>query len=81
MAVGKLGCTTCLDRPYVQKELRWAREFGKKIIVVYEHEDQRPTFFDFGKAMAKYKGTEWEYVEWEYPQHRRHPIPARRRLC
>jgi hypothetical protein len=33
---------TCLDREYVQKELRWAKQYGKKIIVVYESETRRP---------------------------------------
>ena len=26
---------TCLDREFVQKEIGWARQYGKKIIVIY----------------------------------------------
>jgi hypothetical protein len=29
---------TCLDRPYVQKEIRWAQQYKKKIIVIFEKE-------------------------------------------
>lgn len=54
--------STCLDRPYVQQELRWAKQYNKQVIVVYEQEERRAGHFDFSKAMAKYKGTEWEYV-------------------
>jgi hypothetical protein len=53
---------TCLDKPYVQKELRWARQYEKKVIVVFEAEERRASHFDHGKAMAKYKGTEWEDI-------------------
>jgi hypothetical protein len=55
--------TTCLDRPYVQKELRWAREAGTRLVVVYEKEERRKSqYFDFAKATQKYAGTEWEYI-------------------
>ena len=53
---------TCLDRPYVKKEIAWARKYDKKIIVVYEKERERSGFFDYGKAHAKYKGTEMEFI-------------------
>eukprot|EP01043_Picozoa_sp_COSAG02_P033526 COSAG02_NODE_2293_length_9198_cov_195.076492_1_plen_699_part_00 len=53
---------TCLDRPYVQKEIRWARESGKKIIILFEKESHRPGYFDHGKAAQKYAGTEWEFI-------------------
>ena len=53
---------SCLDRLYVQKELRWARQYNKKIIVVCEKDDRRQGFFDHGIAMDKYAGTEWEYI-------------------
>eukprot|EP01046_Picozoa_sp_COSAG06_P043522 COSAG06_NODE_5712_length_3307_cov_113.406231_2_plen_770_part_00 len=53
---------TCLDRAYVQKELRWAKQYKKKVIVVYESEERRASHFDYGKAAAKYKNTEWEYI-------------------
>eukprot|EP01045_Picozoa_sp_COSAG04_P024817 COSAG04_NODE_3158_length_3101_cov_38.182756_2_plen_572_part_00 len=53
---------SCLDRPYVQKEIGWARKYGKKIIIVFEKENHRPGFFDYGKAMDKYKATQFEFV-------------------
>eukprot|EP01043_Picozoa_sp_COSAG02_P062007 COSAG02_NODE_8453_length_2567_cov_2.266613_1_plen_696_part_00 len=53
---------TCLDREFVQKEIGWARQYGKKIIVIYEKEDRRAGFFDFGKARAKYAGTPMEFI-------------------
>ena len=51
---------TCLDRPYVQKEIGWARKYNKKIIILVEKEQHRPGFFDYTKAAEKYAGTEWE---------------------
>ena len=30
------GFTSSLDRPFVQKEIGWARKYGKKIIIVFE---------------------------------------------
>ena len=56
------GYTTCLDRPFVQKELRWAKQHGKKIVVVFEQEERRVGHFDFGRATSKYQGTEWEAI-------------------
>eukprot|EP01047_Picozoa_sp_COSAG01_P035256 COSAG01_NODE_2693_length_7243_cov_4.778695_1_plen_1576_part_00 len=53
---------SCLDRPYVQKEIRWARKYKKKFIVVFEKESHRPGFFDYGQAHDKYDGTEWQFV-------------------
>jgi hypothetical protein len=53
---------TCLDRFFVQEELRWAKQYEKRVIVVFEAEERRTSHFDHGKAMAKYKGTEWEYI-------------------
>jgi hypothetical protein len=53
---------TCLDREYVQKEIRWARKHKKNIITLYESERHRPGYFDYAKAMEKYRGTEWEHV-------------------
>ena len=37
---------SCLDRPCVQKEIRWARKYKKKIIVVFEKDDRKAGFFD-----------------------------------
>eukprot|EP01044_Picomonas_judraskeda_P015409 COSAG03_NODE_2577_length_2630_cov_122.230344_1_plen_719_part_10 len=53
---------SCLDRPYVQKEIRWARQHNKNIIIVFERENHRPGFFDYSRAAAKYTGTEWEFI-------------------
>ena len=48
------GYTTCLDRTYVQKEIRWARQYGKKIVTVYDKDHRRPGHFDYEKARLKY---------------------------
>eukprot|EP01047_Picozoa_sp_COSAG01_P044025 COSAG01_NODE_3950_length_5502_cov_2.057561_1_plen_979_part_00 len=53
---------TCLDRHYVQKEIRWAIKYGKQIIVVVEKDRDRPGYFDYNAAMEKYQGTEWEHI-------------------
>ena len=45
---------TCLDRPYVQKEVRWAKQYKKPIITVFEKDPTRNGFFDMQKAMKKY---------------------------
>ena len=54
--------STCVDRPYVQKEIRWAKQAGKNIITLFESEQHRPGYFDYAKAAKKYKGTEWEFL-------------------
>ena len=53
---------TCLDRHYVQLEVRKAKEEVKNIITVFEKEERRHSFFDYGKAWAKYGGGEWEFL-------------------
>eukprot|EP01047_Picozoa_sp_COSAG01_P010534 COSAG01_NODE_447_length_16933_cov_9.983426_15_plen_1797_part_01 len=53
---------SCLDREYVQKEIRWAWKYGKKIIVLFEKDQRRAGFFDHGQAWGKYRGTEWEAI-------------------
>lgn len=53
---------SCLDRPYVQKEIGWACKYSKKIIVIYEKDERRAGFFDFAKAWEKYGGTDWEFI-------------------
>ena len=53
---------TCLDRPFVQKEIRWARKCGKKFIIVFEKDPTEDDYFDYTKATERYKGTEWEFV-------------------
>eukprot|EP01051_Picozoa_sp_SAG22_P011575 SAG22_NODE_1126_length_5474_cov_4.748093_1_plen_485_part_00 len=50
---------TCLDRKYVQKEVRWARQHGRPVLTIFEDEERRQGFFDYGKARVKYGGTEW----------------------
>ena len=56
------GYATCVDRAYVQKEIRWAVKYQKPIITVYESESHRPGYFDYAKAAEKYAGTEWEFL-------------------
>jgi ankyrin repeat protein len=53
---------TCLDREWVQKEIRWALKHGKKIITIYEGGMDNPGYFDMRKAVERYKGTEWEDI-------------------
>eukprot|EP01048_Picozoa_sp_COSAG05_P012560 COSAG05_NODE_1267_length_5328_cov_2.245554_1_plen_1512_part_01 len=53
---------SCLDRPYVQKEIRWARKYKKKIIVIVEKDERKAGYFDFAQAWEKYRGTEWESI-------------------
>jgi hypothetical protein len=53
---------SCLDREYVQKEIRWAWKYKKKIIVLFEKDQRRAGFFDHGEAWGKYRGTEWEAI-------------------
>jgi hypothetical protein len=58
----KIRYATCLDRDFVQKEIRWAQEYSKEIITVFEREERKPGFFDYTKAWKKYGGTEWEFL-------------------
>ena len=51
---------TVLDRPWVQREIRWAKQYNKQIITVVEKDPDRTGYFDWERAAAKYKGTEWE---------------------
>lgn len=53
---------SCLDREYVQKEIRWAWKYKKKIIVLFEKDQRRAGFFDHDQAGGKYGGTEWEAI-------------------
>ena len=62
MVASKSDYACCIDRPYVQKEIRWARKYNKKIITVFEKEPDRPGYFDYGRAWEKYRGTEWEML-------------------
>ena len=51
---------TCLDRPFVQMEIRAAREANKDIITVYEDDRRKRGYFSYDLASVKYHGTEWE---------------------
>lgn len=53
---------SCLDREFVQKEIEWAKQYGKQIIVVYEQEERRSNHFDYTAARQKYKGTSLEEI-------------------
>jgi hypothetical protein len=53
---------TCLDRAYVQQEIRWAKKYKKDIITVFEREERRAGFFDYAKAWERYRGGEWEHL-------------------
>jgi hypothetical protein len=53
---------SCLDRPFVQLELREAKNKSKPIITVFEEERRRQAFFDYSIAWKTYGGGEWEWV-------------------
>jgi hypothetical protein len=61
-SAGRHTFRSCLDREFVQKEIRWAWQYKKKIVVLYEKDDRRAGFFDFSQASAKYRGTEWAKI-------------------
>jgi len=50
---------TCLDRHYVQLELRQAHAERRNLITIFESDGRKQGFFDHGAARAKYSGTEW----------------------
>eukprot|EP01043_Picozoa_sp_COSAG02_P029746 COSAG02_NODE_1864_length_10606_cov_17.350148_11_plen_701_part_00 len=52
----------CIDREYVQKEIRWALKYNKPIITVFEKDADRAGYFDYKQAWEKYRGTEWEFL-------------------
>ena len=51
---------TCLDRPFVQKEVGWQVQYNRPVITVFEDEQRRQAHFDYAKAWAKYGGTPYE---------------------
>ena len=53
---------TCLDRPFVQKEVDWSQEHQKLVITVFEDERRRQAHFCYTKAWAKYGGSKWEFI-------------------
>lgn len=53
---------TCLDRPYVQKEIGWAVDQKKMIIPIYDADTRRPGHFDIDRAVERYRGTKWERI-------------------
>ena len=44
---------TCLDRHYVQLELRVARESNKPVITLFEDDPRKQAHFDYASAWAK----------------------------
>lgn len=60
LGLGVPGWSSCLDRPFVQTEIRWALQYNKPIIVVAELDHkQEYGYFDFKQAREKYHDTEW----------------------
>ena len=53
---------TCIDRPFVQLEIRAAVEAEKNVITVFEEERRRPAFFDYGLAWTKYGESEFKFL-------------------
>lgn len=53
---------TCIDRPYVQLEVRTAKSSGKPILTVFEEDTRRQGFFDYTLAWEKYGETEWKFL-------------------
>lgn len=53
---------SCLDRNFVQLEVRAAKQVSKPIIAVFEEDPRRQAFFDYGEAWSKYGNSEWEWV-------------------
>ena len=35
----------------MQKEIRWALQYGKPIIILFEKEGHRPGYFDYGTPL------------------------------
>ena len=46
---------TCIDRPYVQKELGWGKLYEKDIIVIVEEDKRRQGYLDVELAREKYR--------------------------
>jgi hypothetical protein len=66
-----MGYQSCLDRYFVQLEVRKAKQERKNVISVFEQEERRHAYFDYTKAWARYgtgagqaaaHGGEFEFV-------------------
>ena len=64
------GFGSSLDRPFVRKEVGWARKYNKPIITVYEQESWRPGHFDYQTVMQSGEtlwlspaGRRWDKVD------------------
>ena len=53
---------TCLDRPFVKKEIQWAEQYHRPFVTVFEEERRRQAYFDYGLAWKKYGGTQLEFI-------------------
>eukprot|EP01043_Picozoa_sp_COSAG02_P031965 COSAG02_NODE_2113_length_9800_cov_53.566643_7_plen_204_part_00 len=57
---------TCLDRPFVQMEIREAKERHKnamhRIFTVYEDDVRKQGYFDVPLAWEKYGNTDWAFL-------------------
>jgi hypothetical protein len=53
---------TCLDRPFVKKEIQWAEQYHRPFVTVFEEERRRQAYFDYGLAWKKYGGTQFEFI-------------------
>ena len=53
---------TCIDRPFVQLEIRAAVAAKKNVITVFEEERRRPAFFDYSLAWEKYGESEFKFL-------------------
>ena len=44
---------SCIDRPFVQLEVREALQAQKQVMTIFEEERRRASFFDYGAAWSK----------------------------
>eukprot|EP01052_Picozoa_sp_SAG31_P043730 SAG31_NODE_7381_length_1704_cov_1.357632_1_plen_282_part_10 len=54
---------TCLDRHFVQLEIKEAWRHDRNMITVFEEDMRKQGYFDYGKAWEKYEGLSWEVVD------------------
>lgn len=58
---------TCIDRPFVQLEIRTAIRNKKNIITVFEEDKRRQGYFDYALAWDKYGATTFHgATEWKF---------------
>ena len=58
---------TCIDREFVQKEIRWAVQYKPaagqhNVLTVFEEDRRRQAHFDMSAARAKYAHGEWGFL-------------------